>query len=72
MRTPRQVRNCLSYVLNNWRRHEEDRRSVAKGWKVDPFSSGAYFSGWKELEGKDLFWPVRKTYRPLLVWRPKT
>ena len=25
LKTPRQVRNCLAYVLNNWRHHGEDK-----------------------------------------------
>ncbi|MBA2543281.1 MAG: transposase, partial [Deltaproteobacteria bacterium] len=44
--SPRAVRHAICYVLNNWRRHEEDRAQHARRWKVDPFSSGAHF-GWK-------------------------
>jgi putative transposase len=45
LRTPRQVRNCIAYVLNNWRKHGEDRfaRRV-----VDEFSTGMWFPDWKE------------------------
>jgi putative transposase len=32
---PRQVRNAVSYVLNNWRKHHEDRHAPTR---VDPFS----------------------------------
>ena len=46
--TPRQVRNTLAYVMNNWRRHGEDRGPVSKTWKIDPYSSAATFGGWKE------------------------
>ena len=46
LRTPRQVRSCVAYVLNNWRRHGEDR---GRTWLVDPFSSAISFGGWKEL-----------------------
>jgi hypothetical protein len=42
--SPRQVRNALSYVLNNWRRHGEDRGERAP---FDPYSSGNCFGGWK-------------------------
>jgi REP element-mobilizing transposase RayT len=41
--TPREVRNALCYVLNNWRRHEEDRGTW---WRTDPFSSADAFDGW--------------------------
>jgi REP element-mobilizing transposase RayT len=65
--TPRQVRACVAYVLNNWRRHREDRTRVGE---LDPFSSGLLFGGWRELEGQ-LFRP-RAGYSPLIVWLPKT
>lgn len=37
---------------------------------VDPFSSGIMFPDWKELEDKDVMWPIRETYDPLVVRRP--
>ena len=49
--TPTQVRNAICYVLNNWRRHGEDRKTTVR---VDHFSTGYWFHGWKErgpLEG---------------------
>jgi REP element-mobilizing transposase RayT len=46
----RQVRNCIAYVLNNWRHHGEDRREA---WQLDPFSSAIAFEGWKERETRD-------------------
>jgi putative transposase len=42
LRTPRQVRNALCYVLNNDLRHGLARRRGC----VDVFSSGRYFDGW--------------------------
>ena len=70
--TPRAVRNTIAYVLSNWRHHGEDRVHFAQTWKVDPFSSGALFAGWKELEGSPIFWPLPSTYQPLIVFRPRT
>jgi REP element-mobilizing transposase RayT len=70
--SPRAVRHALAYVLGNWRRHGEDLVGVARTWKVDPFSSGAVFAGWKELEGSPFLWPLRATYHPLIVFRPRT
>jgi len=70
--TPRAVRNALAYTLSNWRHHGEDRAPFAQTWKVDPFSSGALFAGWKELEGSPVFWPLPRTYHPLIVFRPRT
>jgi REP element-mobilizing transposase RayT len=70
--SPRQVRHAIAYVLNNFRRHGEDRRRFAWSWKADPFSSGAVFTDWRELEHAPFLWPLRPTYYPLLVWRPRT
>ena len=42
--TPREVRNALVYVLANFRKHS--RRTPRSG--IDPFSSGAWFDGWRE------------------------
>jgi REP element-mobilizing transposase RayT len=70
--SPRAVRNALAYILSNWRHHGEDKASFAKTWNVDPFSTGALFPGWKELEGSPFFWPLPPTYLPLIVLRPHT
>jgi len=68
--SPRRARHALAYVLCNWRRHSEDRQGLASTWLVDPFSSGISFPDWQELEGKDVMWPIRATYDPLMVRRP--
>ena len=41
--SPRQVRTALVYVLANFRKHA--RRRLGPG--IDPFSSGAWFDGWR-------------------------
>lgn len=47
--SPRQCRNAISYVLNNWRKHAQDRRVAGLyGGRIDPYSSGVYFFWWKE------------------------
>jgi REP element-mobilizing transposase RayT len=43
LRTPKQVRSALAYVLNNARRHG---MRLAQG--MDLFASGAWFDGWRE------------------------
>jgi REP-associated tyrosine transposase len=43
LRTPREVRNCLAYVLLNARHHGIH---LPKG-SADPCSSGASFDGWR-------------------------
>ena len=70
--SPRQARHALSYVLNNWRKHREDRSRAAKTWNVDPFSTGLLFAGWKEREGAAVMWRWRDTYDPLVVYLPQT
>src|SRR5207249_7165204 len=41
LRTPREVRNALVYVLQNWRKHVPGARGV------DARSSGRWFEGWR-------------------------
>jgi REP element-mobilizing transposase RayT len=43
LKTPREVRAALAYVLLNHRRHGDARASAA----IDPCSSGMYFDGWR-------------------------
>jgi hypothetical protein len=45
---------------------------MAESWKVDPFSTGVLFTGWKEREDAQLLWKWRDTYDPLAVYLPKT
>jgi putative transposase len=40
------ARNALSYVLNNWRRHAQDRYTGEMGMPFDRFSSASAFAGW--------------------------
>jgi hypothetical protein len=68
IRSPRQCRNELAYVLNNWRRHGED--VGAPRTKVDPYSSGVAFAGWEGGEGVPFMWP--RGYEPLPVSYPAT
>ena len=71
IKSPRQARHALAYVLNNWRKHRQDRGAVQRTWLVDPFSTGGLFTGWKELEGTGR-WSLRKDYQPLIVRPPRT
>lgn len=69
IRSPRQMRHTLAYVLNNWRRHGEDRASARAGAAaIDPYSTAIWFGGWK---GVGRFrW--RKTFEPLPSANPTT
>lgn len=42
LRSPREVRHALGYVLTNFRKH------ARHGAGIDPYSSGAWFEGWRE------------------------
>ena len=64
--TPRQARHALAYVLNNWRRHREDRRSHAL---LDPYSSAIAFPGWRGHEDRAGF-RLPRGYDALLVAYP--
>jgi REP element-mobilizing transposase RayT len=69
LKTPREVRNCLSYVLNNWRHHGADRARMRQPWKIDPYSSALAFDGWRERpEGKRFAIPPG--YEGECIWTP--
>ncbi len=70
--TPTQVRNCLRYVLNNWRHHGEDRGARARTWTLDPFSSAVTFEGWKEREARGGRFVQPPAHVTPLVWTPST
>ena len=70
--SPRRARRALSYVLNNWRKHAEDRDPRVGGWAFDWFSSGWSFPDWAELIDDPMFHPSPPTYEPLIVRRPTT
>jgi REP element-mobilizing transposase RayT len=50
LQTPREMRNCLVYVLLNFKKHEH-RAAGAGTASVDFFSSGWWFHGWTEPPG---------------------
>lgn len=46
LKTPREVRNALGYVLRNAPRHYPEQRPFARRGFVDAFSSAEWFDGW--------------------------
>jgi REP-associated tyrosine transposase len=70
LKTPRQVRNTIAYVLNNWRHHGEDKHERAKHWVIDPFASGVWFTGWKERDDKGYTYRAPPGYIGFVVWQP--
>ena len=70
--SPKQARNTLAYVLNNWRKHREHQAPFARTWNVDPYSTGYQFDGWKQREHADVLCDKPATFDPLIVYLPKT
>jgi hypothetical protein len=65
LKTPREVRNAIAYVLLNARRHFRKRTGLAPvGRGIDPASSGRWFDGWFGGNGG--------TKDPPAVARPRT
>ncbi|HEY0484187.1 MAG TPA: transposase [Kofleriaceae bacterium] len=70
--SPRQARHALSYIMNNFRKHQEDRRAPMSSWTIDWFSSAVTFPGWAEYGNEPCLWRGPETYDPLIVYQPKT
>jgi len=49
LRTPREVRNALAYVLLNARKHWRERHGALPPVRVDAASSGRWFDGWRQV-----------------------
>lgn len=47
LKTPREVRNALRYVLSNLRKHTQQRTGALPPAAIDKASSGQWFDGWK-------------------------
>src|SRR4249920_711182 len=67
LRTPREVRNALVYVLMNARKHN--------AWRVlraDPYSSGAWFEGWSSSASEHAAPSNLAQSRSRFLARPRT
>ncbi len=67
--TPRQARNTLSYVLNNWRKHVQDVSNGRLSRRaLDPYASGRALGAWSttvETDGPSIL-PVSPARTSLL------
>jgi REP element-mobilizing transposase RayT len=72
IKTPKQARHALSYVLNNWRRHREDETTQAsRVAAIDPYSTARTFKRWKETD-EAVVPPGFGTLDPLETSAPRT
>lgn len=73
LRTPREVRNAIRYVLLNGRHHAAERGQVlARGW-LDPFSSALWFDGWRDaIRTDDAPWLRALARTPCPTAPPRT
>ncbi|HEU0032355.1 MAG TPA: transposase [Kofleriaceae bacterium] len=69
--TPREVHKAINYVLNNFRRHHEDRVGPARTWLLDRYSNAIAFGGWKEL-GAGARFTAPADYEALFTCAPQT
>lgn len=65
LRTPREVRNALRYVLLNVRKHA--RRALPDA-RVDPASSGRWFDGWLRVAPMDDGEPDARAVATARTW----
>jgi REP element-mobilizing transposase RayT len=70
--SPTQARHAMSYVMSNFRKHEEDRTAPASSWTIDWFSTAVMFPGWAEYGDEPFMWRGPATYDPLVVYQPRT
>ncbi len=47
LRSPREVRHAVCYVLQNTRRHATTEHEIVDPYWIDPRSSGPWFDGWR-------------------------
>ena len=48
LKTPREVRNVLRYVLGNGKKHAAEGREVFVPQAIDTYTSAPWFDGWKQ------------------------
>lgn len=74
LKTPREVRNALRYILLNARHHAAERgQRLARGW-IDPASSAIWFDGWRNPEHLDraAYWIAQLLRIPRPTSPPRT
>ncbi|HTJ43904.1 MAG TPA: transposase [Kofleriaceae bacterium] len=71
---PRQARNAICYIVNNWRHHRCDRHVA---WQTDPYSSAHAIADWRVEPHPDQLpvvrpttWLLREGYKRAMALRP--
>ena len=64
LRTPRQVRNVIAYVLHNARKHAAERGERLSPTWIDPCSSGPWFADWQACPSRPPPWLVSLRRQP--------
>jgi hypothetical protein len=74
MTNPTQVRNAISYIVNNWRHHGCDRHHTSR---TDPYSSAHAIAAWNVERDPDQLpvvspttWLLREGYKRVDPIRP--
>jgi len=59
-------------VINNWRKHREDRGELTRQWHIDWYASGAMFPDWKERGEKGFALDRPPEWPLMIVSAPRT
>jgi REP element-mobilizing transposase RayT len=65
LRTPREVRHALAYVLLNARKHWRERHGSPPPLRLDEASSGRWFDGWRRIVSSGSAVSAKPRARPL-------
>ena len=65
LKSPRETRAAIVYVLLNWRKHIP---AIASPGHVDPCSSGPWFDGWVQWGRTALTPPTKRPTAPPRTW----
>ena len=68
LKTPKEVRNAIAYVLLNVRHHWQQRTGHPPPVRIDAASSGRLFSGWSRWAPSDDLVPGLREVSPAQTW----
>ncbi len=68
LKSPKEVRHAIAYVLLNARKHWRQRTGQAPPMRIDAASSGRLFSGWRRRAPVDALVPGLVEVSPAETW----